>query len=176
MKFQKTFTRMKGIAIVEMAIVVPVLVTMLFGILEFGIVLYDKAIVTNLSLQLALAGSQKTQGLMTVQNTSSPPALSVNDPALAPVFQAFSVGAPASTFSVPSSIVDNLTQFSLITFDAAKPKPTAKATLDLQGNTLGYPLSVTVSYTYKSLVLRLFSGMGLPDPIPLSSTTSMYLN
>ena len=39
----------KGAAAVEFAIVLPLLLVFVFGIIEFGILLYDKAVITNAS-------------------------------------------------------------------------------------------------------------------------------
>jgi hypothetical protein len=46
----------KGTAVVEFAIVAPLLFLILFGIIEFGILLYDKAMITNASREGARAG------------------------------------------------------------------------------------------------------------------------
>ena len=46
----------KGAAAVEFAIILPLLVMLLFGIIEFGIILYDKAMITNASREGARAG------------------------------------------------------------------------------------------------------------------------
>ena len=46
----------KGATAVEFAIILPVLVMLLFGIIEFGIILYDKAMITNASREGARAG------------------------------------------------------------------------------------------------------------------------
>lgn len=46
----------KGASAIEFAIVLPVLVILLFGIVEFSILLYDKAMVTNASREGARAG------------------------------------------------------------------------------------------------------------------------
>jgi Flp pilus assembly protein TadG len=43
----------RGISAVEFAIVLPVLLMFLFGIIEFGIILYDKAIITNATREAA---------------------------------------------------------------------------------------------------------------------------
>jgi len=42
-----------GVAAVEFALVSPVLILLLFAIIEFSIVLYDKAIITNASREAA---------------------------------------------------------------------------------------------------------------------------
>ncbi len=46
----------KGVAAVEFALVLPVLVLLAFGIIEFSIALYDKAVITNASREGARAG------------------------------------------------------------------------------------------------------------------------
>jgi Flp pilus assembly pilin Flp len=46
----------RGAAAVEFAIILPLLVVFVFGIIEFGLVLYDKAVVTNASREAARAG------------------------------------------------------------------------------------------------------------------------
>jgi len=43
----------KGAALVEFALVLPVLLLILMGIIEFGIILFDKAIITNASREAA---------------------------------------------------------------------------------------------------------------------------
>ena len=50
------FTNRNGTAIVEFAIVLPVLLLILMGIIEFSFVLYDKAVLTNASREGARAG------------------------------------------------------------------------------------------------------------------------
>lgn len=39
----------RGAALVEFALILPVLLLILMGIIEFGIIMYDKAIITNAS-------------------------------------------------------------------------------------------------------------------------------
>lgn len=46
----------KGAALVEFAIVVPLLLLLVFGMIEFGVLLYDKAMITNASREGARAG------------------------------------------------------------------------------------------------------------------------
>ncbi|MEM5389003.1 TadE/TadG family type IV pilus assembly protein [Paraburkholderia phymatum] len=45
-----------GVAAVEFAIVLPVLLLIIFGIVELGVALYDKAVITNASREGARAG------------------------------------------------------------------------------------------------------------------------
>lgn len=46
----------KGVAAIEFAIVLPVLVILIFGTIEFGLLLYNKQIITNASREGARAG------------------------------------------------------------------------------------------------------------------------
>jgi hypothetical protein len=46
----------RGTSAVEFAIVLPLLVLFIFGIIEFGLVFYNKAMVTNASREAARAG------------------------------------------------------------------------------------------------------------------------
>jgi Flp pilus assembly protein TadG len=46
----------KGASAVEFALVLPLLVVLLFGIIEFGTVMYDKAMITNASREGARTG------------------------------------------------------------------------------------------------------------------------
>ncbi|MEE9495904.1 MAG: TadE/TadG family type IV pilus assembly protein, partial [Desulfobacterales bacterium] len=46
----------RGTAAIEFAIVLPLLMVLIFGIIEFGLVFYDKAMVTNASREAARAG------------------------------------------------------------------------------------------------------------------------
>lgn len=43
----------KGAALVEFALILPVLLLILLGIIEFGIIMFDKAIITNASREAA---------------------------------------------------------------------------------------------------------------------------
>jgi len=45
-----------GASAVEFAIVLPILVLLIFGIIEFSVALYDKAMITNASREAARAG------------------------------------------------------------------------------------------------------------------------
>ena len=46
----------RGATAIEFAIVFPLLVLLLFGIIEFSVILYDKAMITNASREGARAG------------------------------------------------------------------------------------------------------------------------
>ena len=159
MNAEKAFKHMRGLASVELAIVAPVFLVMLFGIIEFGVVLYDKAIITNASLQLAQAGSSIT----TTSKTSPPTATDI-----ATVVAA--VKSPATMATVLGT--------SLVTAGGSA-QPTVIATIGAWDG-LGYPLTVTVNYQYQSLVLaslmQLVSNWNLANGIPVTTKTSVYIN
>jgi len=46
----------RGVAAIEFALILPVLVLLLLGIIEFSLALYDKAVITNASREGARAG------------------------------------------------------------------------------------------------------------------------
>jgi Flp pilus assembly protein TadG len=48
--------RSAGVAVVEFALVLPLLLIILFGIVDFGFMLYDKAVITNAVREGARAG------------------------------------------------------------------------------------------------------------------------
>ena len=53
---QRLIRNNKGAAMAELAITLPILLVVLFGIFEFGLIMYDKAVVTNASREGARAG------------------------------------------------------------------------------------------------------------------------
>ena len=48
--------RVTGVAAVEFAIVLPLLILLVFGVIEFSVALYDKAMITNASREGARTG------------------------------------------------------------------------------------------------------------------------
>ncbi len=56
MKLKRKLKREDGAAAVEFAIVFPLLIVLVFGIIEFSVALYDKAMITNASREGARAG------------------------------------------------------------------------------------------------------------------------
>ena len=53
---KKIIKNRKGAAMVELAIILPILLIVLFAIIEFGLILYDKALITNASREGARQG------------------------------------------------------------------------------------------------------------------------
>jgi Flp pilus assembly protein TadG len=56
MKALKRKDSQNGAAIVEFALILPILLILVFGIIEFSIMLYDKAVITNASREGARRG------------------------------------------------------------------------------------------------------------------------
>ena len=53
---QRTIRNNQGAAVVELAITLPILLVVLFGIFEFGLIMYNKAVITNASREGARTG------------------------------------------------------------------------------------------------------------------------
>ena len=53
---KRKHSNQKGSAAVEFALVLPILLVLVFGIVEFSLALYDKAVITNASREGARAG------------------------------------------------------------------------------------------------------------------------
>jgi hypothetical protein len=53
---QRLMRNHKGAAMAELAITLPILLVVLFGIFEFGLIMYDKAVITNASREGARKG------------------------------------------------------------------------------------------------------------------------
>ena len=56
MKKVRKINTQNGAAMVEFAIVLPLLLIIVFGVIEFGVMFYDKAVITNASREGARAG------------------------------------------------------------------------------------------------------------------------
>jgi Flp pilus assembly protein TadG len=139
-----TGNRQRGSSAVEFALVLPLLILILFGIIEFGFILYDKAIVTNASREGARRGI---------------------------VYNVDSTGAPIAV--PPNDINDTATGYCasyLVSLGSgvAMPSTTITGNCAIPGNSL----TVTVNYPYSFLVLPNFVS-GLTGVITLSGATVM---
>jgi Flp pilus assembly protein TadG len=136
----------RGVAAVEFALLLPVLVLLLFGIIEFGLLLYDQQLITNASREGARAGIVQAPRLTEAQIKQV-----VND------------------YLMKDSTPGN---WRLITFasSAVAPNPTVEQppAKDCSGG-FGTTLEVKVTYQYTFLVLR---GLGFAGPL-LSAKTIM---
>ena len=139
-----TENREKGASAVEFALILPVLMVILFGIIEFGFILYDKAIVTNASREGA------RRGIVYSQNTA---------------------GAPVA---VPTSDIIDTASSYCASYLVSLGTGTAAPSTTITGNCAapGNSLTVTVSYPYSFLVLPNFVS-GLTGGITLNGVTLM---
>jgi len=138
-----SFKNQKGTAVVEMALVLPVLFLIAFGILEFSLILYDKAVVTNASREGARAGIV----------------------AQIPAMQ------PGDITAVVNNYTQNyLVTFG--GSKSAQTNITGQCGPDSSGNSsFGSNLQVQVTFPYKFLILPNF--VTLNNPINLSAITVM---
>jgi len=136
----------KGITMIELAIVLPILLIVLFAIAEISIALYDKAVLTNASREGARAGI-----------VARPPLQRLTDSEIRQVVRNY-----ASTY--------------LITFGSDTLDDGDITITPANRNTLpfGSNLQVSVTYRYDFLVLsRLIAA--ILGPINLNATTVMKL-
>ncbi len=155
MKALKLKRRQAGTEIVEFAIILPLLLLVMFGVMEFGLVLYDKALITNASREAARSGiAYKCPALTTQQITD--------------VVTHYTEDTGGHSFLV--SFGSSATPVVTVT-------PTPPATTINCGANLSAPLTVTVTYSYTFLVfgnlISLFAS-DFTNPINLSATTVMY--
>jgi Flp pilus assembly protein TadG len=150
MRFFKRKIGERGAAVVEFAIVVPLLLILLFGIIEFAIILYDKAMLTNASREGARAGIVYT---FDPNNSSGP-----NHPLDAQIAQ----------------VVQTYCQNKLLTFNPSGSNVTVNISRTGTGDDAGDSLRVTVNYNYDFLALPSFVA-ALAGGINLQATTIMRL-
>jgi Flp pilus assembly protein TadG len=121
----------KGITMVELAIILPILFIILFGIFELAIALYDKAVLTNASREGARAGI-----------VSRPPLEKLTEQEI-------------------KDVVKKYTDVYLIAFREDKKLKDRDITVTGAGSASLLPLKVEVNYTFDFLVLsRLISALG----------------
>lgn len=115
----------KGAAVVELAIVLPLVLLFLFGIIEFGLLMYNKAMITNAAREGARAGIIYT------------------DP------------DPRLDQGAVKTVVDNYLQTFLVNFSSNKKASTSIQQIDNDGNgdndDSGDSLIVTVVFDYDFL-------------------------
>lgn len=127
--------KQKGAAIVEFAVILPLFLVLVFGIIEFSLLFYDKAVITNASREGARAGIVAPSG----------------DP------------AQRSTNAYIKGVVTNYCQNYLITFGTdtltdsdITITPESESVRDAAS--FGDDLTVAVSFHYDFLLLPGFIG------------------
>jgi Flp pilus assembly protein TadG len=142
MKTKMIIKNQKGAAAVEFAIVLPLMVVLIFGIVEFSLMLYNKAMLTNASREGARVGI-----VWAYDNNNTPEIL--NDDTYHPTDQ-----------EIENTVI-NYCQNYLITFGSDTLQSTdiaitpAENVRIIAGNS-GTSLSVTVTYHYDFLVIPNF--------------------
>lgn len=150
-----------GTSVVEFAIIAPLLFVILFGIIEFGVLLYDKAMITNAAREGARAGIVYDTNLRDQDGV-------IDDIALSTQVQ---------------SSVNNYLGGKLISFvgepSVTVPLPTVS---DENGDSIlssGDSLKVTVNFVYQFLVfsrvIDLIGGGNFGDSINLQAVSVMRL-
>lgn len=143
----------KGAAMIEFALVLPLLAILVFGIIEFGLIIYNKAMITNASREGARVG-------IVFRVDSNGDYIPPDDPAVNSLIE--------------TRINDYLSTY-LISFDPAAAKTISTL---VTGTSPGGELKVTVTYPYKFLAIPGFSsilGSTIVPTITLSAVTSMRL-
>ena len=140
--------RQEGASAVEFAIILPLLLILVFGIIEFSILFYDKAMITNASREGARVGIVYRYDPDGVLNHPD------ND--------------------VIVDTVDHYVQNHLISFESGS---VATTTITRNGDAPGDPLKVTVNYDYNFLVFDSLLSLvgGSLDGISLDAVTVMRM-
>jgi Flp pilus assembly protein TadG len=136
----------KGASAVEFAIILPLFLILVFGIIEFGVIMYDKAVVTNASREGARFGV-------------------LFDPS---VHTNVEIIDRVNSFACERLSLINLGESSECPLDAENIKIT---TLTGTGQDR---LTVSVTYPYKFIFLPNFLP-GLPQALSLNGTTTMRM-
>jgi hypothetical protein len=166
MKTRMIIKREGGAAAVETAIVLPVLVLLLFGIIEFGILLYNKAMITNACREGARTGIVFAHDLGVdpddlADDTCHPDDTTIIDK-VNQYLQTFLI-----TFGGPNDWKVDIRRYK---YDYTVYPPT-KVEIGEGDETAGDALEVTVRYQYGYLVLSHF--MGGSDFLNLGTTVNM---
>jgi len=147
MKRHKERWCQRGAVAIETALLLPILVVLLFGIIEFGIMLYNKAMVTNASREGARAG------IVYDPDPNNP-----NGPRHPPD-------------NVIVATINNYLQDHLISFGGSS-QPTIQITRG--GDSPGDPLTVVVTHDYRCLLLPSFV-TGVDRTVTLAARTVMRM-
>ncbi len=138
-----------GVEALEMALVLPLLLLIVFAIIDFSLVFYDKAVITNASREGARWAS--IQSSSTYGNTFSSTGVNATDPC-----------------GVANSYAKNY----LVTLGGASVTPYSSWTPSSRTYSTGELESITTTYTYTGIGFGLgtmLSSIGL-----LAATSSMY--
>jgi len=151
----KILKNQKGTSIVEFAIILPLLIILIFGMVEFSVLFYDKAVITNASREGARGG---------IVYRADPTILPPNDPY--DPFDCTQIG----------NVVNTYLGNHLVTFGGATAASTACQHGTPPSNGIcaasGDSLIITVTYNYTFLLLPNFLNF-LSSPFTLTAVTTM---
>jgi Flp pilus assembly protein TadG len=143
----------KGASAVEFALVLPLLLLILFGIIEFSLLMYDKAMITNASREGARRGV-----VYRIDSTT------------------FDY-APLTDDQIITEVTNYLGNHLITLSGTSTPVITITRAVEASGNTL----NVQVDYNYQFLVVTPIAaiaapgGSPLPGSVTLSSATKMRM-
>lgn len=152
---RKKLTSERGTSAVEFALVLPLLLLVLFGIIEFSLVMYNKAMITNASREGA------RRGIVYRVDVSKDPAQY----------------APLTDDQIKADVINYLGNHLITLSGTSTPAITITRAMETSGDTL----SVKVDYDYNFLVVNGISSIvasgssSLPGSITLSSATKMRM-
>jgi Flp pilus assembly protein TadG len=141
----------RGTAVVEFALILPLLVVIVFGIIEFSILFYDKAMVTNASREGARVGI-----VFNVDGNGD--WVAVDDGTI--------------TTTVNNYLRDNILSRDYLINLGNPSATTASTTMTRAGGSPGGTLTVSVTYTYTFMVIPNFIA-SIVNPITLTAQTVM---
>ncbi len=149
----KTKTGQKGTTVVEFALVAPLLFVLMFGIFEFGLLLFDKAVITNASREGARAGI--VFDTANLRGTDNKVVYSAVDTEVKRVVNEY---------------------FSSVPLISPGSTSTHSVNTAISGDDPGDTLTVTVTYPFRHLIvskLTALIGGPLSDTVNLSAVTNM---
>lgn len=163
---QRSARAQGGMAVVELALVLPIFLLVVFMMAEFGIIFYNKAVITNASREAARVGI--------VLRSPKPTTVEIQSKAVDYMSNyLFSFGADSST-RPPTGCAGTTCSCPVST--TGSPNPCVDV-VSGQAGLFGTPLTVTVRYTYRPLGINpLVLTNALPiigNPLTLSATTVM---
>jgi hypothetical protein len=136
----------RGGSAVEFALILPVLILILFGIVEFSLIMYDKAVITNASREGA------RQGIIYRTNNGE--------------------YSPMTAAEIQTAVNNYLDSSHLYCLTNPQPVPSVVA---LPNTPLPRMLTVRVTYPYNFLIIPNIPGVNIVDQLNLASETVMRM-